>query len=761
MKYLFLIIAIFWGGVSLSQTILLKDATLINGDTATPITKTSILIKDGKIVKVAKEIKDSNITNVINCEGKYVVPGLFDAHVHLGTLDLSNIEKAHAVIDSITTNMVLHGITTVRDMAGNAPFLKSYKDRVGLDKPIPDIFYAAQFAGPGYFKLLGSGRKEEKFGVFPWERAVSDTTDIEKAVIDAKKAGVTGIKIYADLSKESVDKIVNAAFKHGLLSWSHSAVFPIKPSVVAADSVMSMSHANDLVFEQLSGDSIDVGTAWQQVYKGLKADMKVMDPLLLTMKRKNTFLDPTLYLSKMNNLVNAPIIAKRAYELGLKFVTGTDWFYPTTPKEAFPLLEEVKLLNEEVGMSKREIIQAATKNSALVTGLTDRGVIQIGKRADLLVLDNDPLDRLENLFDPEVVIQNGKIVVRKDGENVRAKSYDIRGSISTPIEEGAMAYLYVYNPGIKKIDSTIIQDGKFHFKGTIEKPYPGSIRISKLRKSAGLILEPGTFAVQFAEGYNGSVIGGKENAIKKAYENDVRPYYDSMVSLGRLYEEADIPERVKIGEKMNRINEEVNFYKKQYLESYPSSVAVLEWLRPDLAVMNYLELKELREKFSSSLSYLATYQELKERYRQKEEQYIVGEFAPQIRSNTVDGKAFKLSDHKGKFVLLDFWASWCAPCRATNKKLIPVYNEYKSKGFEIISFSMDEDKGLWKDAIHKDGIPWLQVSDLKSLGESEVAKTYNISALPTAYLLDEKGMVIGQNLSVNEIKNILEKKYHD
>jgi peroxiredoxin len=123
----------------------------------------------------------------------------------------------------------------------------------------------------------------------------------------------------------------------------------------------------------------------------------------------------------------------------------------------------------------------------------------------------------------------------------------------------------------------------------------------------------------------------------------------------------------------------------------------------------------------------------------------VGMQAPEFTQNNVEGKPISLAMLKGKYVLVEFWASWCAPCRAGNPNLVKQYELYKDKGFEIISVSLDNVKDRWVDAIKKDGLPWLQVSDLKGWNNA-VGRMYGVRAVPQSFLLDKEGKVIGNTL---------------
>ncbi|TXJ27431.1 MAG: TlpA family protein disulfide reductase [Chitinophagaceae bacterium] len=122
----------------------------------------------------------------------------------------------------------------------------------------------------------------------------------------------------------------------------------------------------------------------------------------------------------------------------------------------------------------------------------------------------------------------------------------------------------------------------------------------------------------------------------------------------------------------------------------------------------------------------------------------------QIELPTVKGDKISLSSLKGKVILLDFWASWCMPCRSANRKLVKLYDKYKTKGFEIYSVSLDDEKADWEKAIRQDKISWLQVNEPTVWG-AESARRWNISALPTTFLINKKGDVVAINIEGKEL----------
>ena len=129
----------------------------------------------------------------------------------------------------------------------------------------------------------------------------------------------------------------------------------------------------------------------------------------------------------------------------------------------------------------------------------------------------------------------------------------------------------------------------------------------------------------------------------------------------------------------------------------------------------------------------------------------IGSMAPEIAQASPEGEVITLSSLKGNYVLVDFWAAWCKPCRVENPNVVKMYDQYKDKNFEILGVSLDRTRDAWIKAIEADGLPWKHVSDLKHF-DNEAARAYQINSIPDTYLIDPEGKIIAKGLRGNSLK---------
>ena len=205
---------------------------------------------------------------------------------------------------------------------------------------------------------------------------------------------------------------------------------------------------------------------------------------------------------------------------------------------------------------------------------------------------------------------------------------------------------------------------------------------------------------------------------------------------------------------MDLVNEH-NQYLKNFVENNPASfasLAAIQQLPAEEFLSTYIKLDDgLYTKYPNS-EYIKTFQEAV----QNQKKLSVGTLAPEITMNNTEEKPLSLSTLKGKIVLIDFWASWCGPCRAENPTVVKAYNKFKAKGFEIFSVSLDKDMDKWKEAIKKDNLTWKNhVCDFK-FWDSPVVSLYNFNAIPYNVLIDKEGMIIAKNLRGEDLEKKLQ-----
>jgi imidazolonepropionase-like amidohydrolase len=397
------------------HTYALTHVTIIDVNHKIPLEHQTVLIRENMIDNIFPDGKISipDSVTVFNMSGKFLVPGLIDTHVHLAT-DPSGSDSRASTLKTLQ-RMLYTGITSVRDMAGDARTLSGLsRDALVGDIMAPDIYYSALMAGPEFFDdprsvLTAQGGVA---GQMPYMRGVTDSTNLVLAVAEAKGTGATGIKLYADFSAPLVYKIVEESKKQHMMVWAHAWLQPAKPSDLVKAGVGSISHAKMLLNEVMDS----VPSSWKKAgltEKFWNDSVPDNKTLFALMKERHTILDATLatykkwgkeepdkeYLYEISKKMTA-----RAYRAGVKICAGTD-----DDQEGF-VQNEMQLLVDDAGFSTIDALIAATQNGADAIGIGNKtGSVETKKMADLVVLDKNPLERMDNIKTVYMVIKGGMI----------------------------------------------------------------------------------------------------------------------------------------------------------------------------------------------------------------------------------------------------------------------------------------------------------------------------------------------------------------
>ena len=306
---------------------------------------------------------------------------------------------------------------------------------------------------------------------------------------------------------------------------------------------------------------------------------------------------------------------------------------------------------------------------------------------------------------------------------------------------------------------TVNEDGTYFSK---YKPYePGYYRLNFYQTQFVNILFTGEPIVVNADGSNPTasfeILNSEEmsyltelNSIMEKFQADAQQLNTEFAAASREKDDAKMEElRDKFIEMQANTNELI----KAKIREMGSSLAVLQ-------AVNYID-KDQEFPFIDSIAQVVNREipdyKIKRDFIEEIEKLrklAVGSPAPDISLPDPDGNIVKLSSLKGSYVLIDFWASWCGPCRKENPNVVRLYNQYHDQGFEIFGVSLDRKADDWVKAIKDDGLTWVQVSDLKYF-ESEAAREYNINAIPATILLDRDGNIIAKNLRGKMLENKL------
>ncbi len=346
------------------------------------------------------------------------------------------------------------------------------------------------------------------------------------------------------------------------------------------------------------------------------------------------------------------------------------------------------------------------------------------------------------------------------GKEKVAGGFNIHGTLAG-VEDGTMIYMEkVQDNELVKVDSTTLKDGKFEFTGKVDYPEMVYLRIGNSRNMINLYVENNDIDIEsdVSNLAGTNVKGSKTHADLVAFQQAMKPFDEKSQDIVARYREAaarndqeKVNELMKEYEKLSdEQNEAIEAFIKKHNDSYLTPFIIRRYLVFDL---DGNELSALLEPIAEDVRVTDDYKKLAER-AETLKRVAIGEPAVDFTLNDPDGNPIALSSFRGKYLLVDFWASWCKPCRMENPNVVKTYNDYKDKGFEILGVSFDEDKTKWVDAIEADHLTWSQVSDLKGW-KSKAAGLYAVNSIPHTVLIDPDGIIIAKNLRGDSLRERL------